>query len=70
MSTARTHLRACPLSPHEITLKGAVGDPPVSNLDHALAPVAELPGLQVISAVHIVTDLPGVSEVVHDYLKS
>ena len=36
---------------------------------HALAPVAELPVLEVVLAVHIVADLTlGLGEVVHDYL--
>jgi acetoacetate decarboxylase len=34
-----------------------------------LAPVAELPVLEVVSAVHILADLTlGLGEVVHDYL--
>ena len=36
---------------------------------HALAPVAELPVLQVVSTVHLVADLTlGLGKVVHDYL--
>ena len=36
---------------------------------HALAPVAELPVLEVVSATHIVADLTlGLGKVVHDYL--
>ncbi|TGU85944.1 acetoacetate decarboxylase, partial [Mesorhizobium sp. M00.F.Ca.ET.151.01.1.1] len=36
---------------------------------HALAPVAELPVLEVVSAVHLVADLtPALGKVVHDYL--
>ena len=36
---------------------------------HALAPVAELPVLEVLSGVHITTDLTlGLGKVVHDYL--
>ena len=55
----------------DITVKGAWERPAGLELfDHALAPVAELPVLQVISAVHIVSDLTlGLGEVVHDYLK-
>ncbi len=55
----------------DITVKGAWEGPAGLELfDHALAPVAELPVLQVISAVHILTDLTlGLGEVVHDYLK-
>jgi len=38
---------------------------------HALAPVADLPAREVLSAVHILTDLTlGLGEVVHDYLES
>jgi acetoacetate decarboxylase len=37
---------------------------------HALAPVAELPVLEVVSAVHILADLTlGLGKVVHDYLR-
>ena len=36
---------------------------------HALAPVAELPVLEVVSTVHLVADLTlGLGKVVHDYL--
>ena len=36
---------------------------------HALAPVAELPVLEVVSASHVVADLTlGLGRVVHDYL--
>ena len=36
---------------------------------HALAPVAQLPVLEVVSGVHIVSDLTlGLGTVVHDYL--
>jgi acetoacetate decarboxylase len=36
---------------------------------HALAPVADLPVLGVVSATHLVADLTlGLGEVVHDYL--
>jgi acetoacetate decarboxylase len=54
----------------DITVKGAWEGPAGLELfDHALAPVAELPVLQVLSAVHILTDLTlGLGEVVHDYL--
>jgi acetoacetate decarboxylase len=38
--------------------------------DHALAPVAQLPVLEVLSGVHILCDLTlGLGSVVHDYLK-
>ena len=37
--------------------------------DHALAPVASLPVLEVLGAMHILSDLTlGLGEVVHDYL--
>ena len=37
---------------------------------HALAPVAELPVLEVVSTVHLVADLTlGLGKVVHDYLE-
>jgi acetoacetate decarboxylase len=37
---------------------------------HALAPVAELPVLEIVSAIHILADLTlGLGEVVHDYLR-
>ena len=36
----------------------------------ALAPVAELPVLEVLSGVHIIADLTlGLGKVVHDYLR-
>jgi acetoacetate decarboxylase len=55
----------------DITVKGAWSGPAGLELfDHALAPVAELPVREVISATHILTDLTlGLGEVVHDYLK-
>ncbi len=54
----------------ELTVKGAWEGPAGLELaDHALAPVAELPVREVVSAVHILTDLTlGLGEVVHDYL--
>src|SRR4029453_447819 len=37
---------------------------------HALAPVAELPVLEVVSAIHFVADLTlGLGKTVHDYLQ-
>jgi len=37
--------------------------------DRSLAPVAELPVVEVVSAVHILADLTlGLGKVVHDYL--
>jgi acetoacetate decarboxylase len=54
----------------DITVKGAWSGPGALSLTpHALAPVAELPVLEVISAVHILADLTlGLGRVVHDYL--
>jgi acetoacetate decarboxylase len=55
----------------DITLKGAWTGPGALALQpHALAPVAELPVLEVISAVHILADLTlGLGKVVYDYLR-
>ena len=55
----------------DITVKGAWEGPAGLELhQHALAPVADLPVLEVLSAVHLLTDLTlGLGEVVHDYLK-
>jgi acetoacetate decarboxylase len=54
----------------DITVKGAWEGPAGLELhSHALAPVAALPVLEVLSAVHLLTDLTlGLGEVVHDYL--
>ncbi len=54
----------------DVNLKGAWTGPAALELNpHALAPVAELPVLEVISAVHILADLTlGLGHVVHDYL--
>lgn len=54
----------------DINLKGAwTGPGQLSLFSHALAPVAELPVLEVVSAVHILADLTlGLGKVVHDYL--
>ena len=54
----------------DITVKGAWEGPAALELfHHALAPVAALPVLEVISGVHILTDLTlGLGTVVHDYL--
>jgi acetoacetate decarboxylase len=54
----------------DIIIKGAWSGPAALELaHHALAPVAQLPVLEVISASHILTDLTlGLGEVVHDYL--
>jgi acetoacetate decarboxylase len=55
----------------DIKLKGAWVGPGALDLHaHALAPVAELPVLEVLSATHIIADLTlGLGKVVHDYLK-
>jgi acetoacetate decarboxylase len=56
----------------DVTVKGAWEGPAGLELfDHALAPVAELPVLEVLSATHILADLTlGLGEVIHDYLTS
>jgi acetoacetate decarboxylase len=56
----------------DLTVKGAWAGPAALELHHhALAPVAPLPVLEVLSGVHILTDLTlGLGEVVHDYLNS
>ncbi|GGC57824.1 acetoacetate decarboxylase [Chelatococcus reniformis] len=54
----------------EVTVKGAwTGPGALALTPHALAPVAELPVLEVISAMHIQSDLTlGLGKIVHDYL--
>lgn len=54
----------------DINLKGAwTGPAQLELFHHALAPVAELPVLEVVSATHILADLTlGLGKVVHDYL--
>ena len=54
----------------DIALKGAWTGPAALELtSHALAPVAQLPVLEIVSAVHLVADLTlGLGSVVHDYL--
>jgi acetoacetate decarboxylase len=54
----------------DITIKGAWGGPGALDLHpHALAPVAGLPVLEVLSAVHILSDLTlPYGTVAHDYL--
>jgi acetoacetate decarboxylase len=54
----------------EINLKGAWTGPAALSLhSHALAPLNELPVLEVVSATHILADLTlGLGKVVHDYL--
>jgi acetoacetate decarboxylase len=55
----------------QLVLKGAwTGPAALSLTPHALAPVAELPVLDIVSAIHIRADLTlGLGKVVHDYLK-
>ncbi len=54
----------------DVTVKGAWEGPAALELfHHALAPVASLPVLEVVSGVHIQTDLTlGLGTVIHDYL--
>ncbi len=56
----------------DLTVKGAWEGPAALELfQHALAPVAELPVLEVLSGTHIVTDLTlGMGEVVYDYMEN
>jgi acetoacetate decarboxylase len=66
-------LRVCELVRYhleEVTVKGAWAGPAALQLSpHALAPVAELPVLEVLAAKHLVADLTlGLGTVVHDYL--
>jgi acetoacetate decarboxylase len=55
----------------DITVKGAWAGPAALELhSHALAPVAELPVLEVLSGVHVIADLTlGLGKVIHDYLR-
>jgi acetoacetate decarboxylase len=55
----------------DIELNGAWTGPGALDLHaHALAPVAELPVLEVISATHIIADLTlGLGKVIYDYLR-
>ena len=55
----------------DIDLKGAWTGPGALDLHaHALAPVAELPVLEIISATHVIADLTlGLGKVVYDYLR-
>jgi acetoacetate decarboxylase len=54
----------------DVDLKGAwTGPAALSLTSHALAPLAELPVLEIVSGTHIVADLTlGLGKVVHDYL--
>jgi acetoacetate decarboxylase len=65
--------RICELVEYHLTdidLKGAWTGPAALSLhSHALAPLNELPVLEVLSATHILADLTlGLGKVVHDYL--
>jgi acetoacetate decarboxylase len=65
--------RICELVEYYLTdvdLKGAwTGPAQLSLMSHALAPLAELPVLEVVSGVHILADLTlGLGKVVYDYL--
>src|SRR6201998_897643 len=55
----------------DVALRGAWAGPAALHLSHPpLAPVAELPVLYVVSAIHILADLTlGLGKVVHDYLR-
>ncbi len=55
----------------DVNLKGAWTGPAALTLfSHALAPLAELPVLEIVSGTHLVADLTlGLGIVVHDYLK-
>jgi acetoacetate decarboxylase len=55
----------------DIVTKGAWTGPATLDLrPHALAPIAELPVREIVSATHIVADLTlGLVQVVYDYLK-
>jgi acetoacetate decarboxylase len=54
----------------DITIKGAwTGPGSLCLAPHALAPVAELPVVEVVSAQHILADLTlGLGKVIHDYM--
>ena len=55
----------------DIEVRGAWAGPGALQLNpHALAPVAELPVLEVVSTVHFIADLTlGLGKTVHDYLQ-
>jgi acetoacetate decarboxylase len=55
----------------DVTVKGAwTGPGSLALQPHALAPVAELPVLEVVSSLHLIADLTlGLGRVVYDYLK-
>ena len=65
--------RICELVEYHLTdvdLKGCwTGPAQLTLFSHALAPLAELPVLEVVSGMHIIADLTlGLGKVVHDYL--
>jgi acetoacetate decarboxylase len=69
----RTQQRICELARSQITnmtIKGAWAGPARLQLfEHVLAPLADLPVLEVVAATHILCDLTlGRPELVHDYL--
>jgi acetoacetate decarboxylase len=55
----------------DIEVRGAWAGPGSLQLNpHALAPVAELPVLEIVSSVHFIADLTlGLGKTVHDYLQ-
>lgn len=55
----------------DVVIKGAWTGPAALDVrPHALAPIADLPVREVLSATHILADLTlGLGKVVHDYLK-
>ena len=55
-----------------VTLKGAWSGPAALALTpHALAPIAELPVLEVVSSLHMICDLTlGLGKITYDYLQS
>ena len=55
----------------DVHVKGAWAGPVAISMNpHALAPVADLPVLEVVSALHFICDLTlGLGRVVHDYLR-
>ena len=65
--------RICELVEYYLTdvdLKGAwTGPTELTLFSHALAPLAELPVLEIVSGTHIIADLTlDLGKVVHDYL--
>jgi acetoacetate decarboxylase len=54
-----------------IVKRAWTGPAALSLAPHALAPVAELPVLEVVSAVHMICDLTlGLGKVAYDYLQT